>query len=183
MSYPKLSLTSLLILIVATTLITTPLAKADTALEDRLIKQLQLVGEYDFNYLFWDVYIAKLYSRDGTFVEADTKPYVLQLTYQRSFSTTSLIEETRKQLNLIENADKQKIEYWLSKLSNILINVNPGDTISLHVNESYHSQFFHNDIFLGKIQDQEFSRMFSGIWLSEKSQRPRMRNSLVNQGK
>lgn len=137
------------------------------------------LGESKLSVAFWDIYEATLYSTDDVFNQH--KPFALKLTYLRSFTKESLVKETKKQLKELNLLDERNNDRWFSNLLNIWVDVKKGDSITLYSNTKGESVFYHNDTYLGKIDDQEFSKRFAAIWLSELTSQPKMRQELLGQ--
>ena len=119
-------------------------------------ESLELVGESEFSILFWDIYKIKLYAKAGKYIDKQL-PIKLELKYQREISSEELVEETSKQWERFElNLEKRKA--WLNQLKAIWPNVNKSDIITFHIDIQNHTWFYFNDNFIGKIEDEEFSR-------------------------
>ncbi len=158
--------------------------KAQISSEALPWQELNLVGEARFNFLFWPVYNASLYSNSAVFNFPMTRPFALQLDYLRSFTRQQLVEETRRQWQVIDNpgggeAGKATLDTWLQQLDQILSDVNKSDAITLYVDEAGNSSFYLNERLLGVINDPAFSERFAAIWLSEQTTRPGFRKSLL----
>lgn len=125
-----------------------------------------------------DIYHAKLLSNDGNF-DAD-KAFALQLDYTRTISKRRLIEETRNQLLRTGTNNKNTIEKWTGHLKTIWPDIKPGDSITLFVNNEQQSIFYINHKLAGVIHDTEFTSAFSGIWLSPRTSRPKLRKNLLS---
>ena len=61
----------------------------------------------------------------------------------------------------------------------MLVDVNENDQITLYVDEKFTSAFYYNNTLTGIVEDPEFTRRFAGIWLSENTTRPGMREDLL----
>ena len=72
------------------------------------------------------------------------------------------------------------MEGWLTQLDKILPDVERGDVLVLRVSNSLASLFFFNNSLIGTIEDQDFTKDFLALWLSERSSYPKLRNKLVN---
>jgi sulfur relay (sulfurtransferase) DsrC/TusE family protein len=140
---------------------------------------MQLIGSAKLRVAVWDIYKAELFSVDQQF-QLD-EPHVLKLRYLRDFKSTQLVKETQKQLRKVSDVNSDQLEVWSTALSKIWPNVSKGDALVLHVDSNNDAHFYLNSSYLGVVSDKGFSKAFSGIWLSEKSTRPKLRNALLGQ--
>ena len=135
-----------------------------------------LVGEANLNFFFWPVYEEKLFSNTKSFSYPESVPFMLELKYRRIFSSQHLYEETLRQW---EAMDITPEESWLGFLEEIFPDVTKNDVISMYVSSDWHCAFYLNGQVIGSLNELNFSKAFSAIWLSEKSTRPEFRNKLM----
>ncbi|WP_158658117.1 chalcone isomerase family protein [Agarilytica rhodophyticola] len=139
---------------------------------------MKVLGEGKLSFAAWDIYHATLYSPDTIFNA--NKPFALKLTYLRSFKKKHLIKETEKQMRKLSCLDgKQSYKPWAEQLNRIWPDVEKQDSLTLFVSDQGESWFYFNHHLLGKISDIKFSQCFSGIWLSDKTSRPKLRKKLL----
>jgi hypothetical protein len=145
------------------------------------LPNLILLGEGRLGVLFWDIYDARLYVADGSY--DPEKPFALSLNYLRGFSGSDItkrsIEEIRKQ----GLGDESVLASWRTMLSKIFPDVVEGDEIIGVSDPSEGARFFLNDLLIGTITDQNLSRRFFDIWLSEKTSEPEIRKLLMRIGR
>jgi hypothetical protein len=145
------------------------------------LPNLILLGEGRLTVLFWDIYDARLYVADGSY--DPEKPFALSLNYLRGFSGSDItkrsIEEMRKQ----GLGDESVLVSWQTELGRIFPDVLEGDEIIGVSDPSEGARFFLNDSLIGTITDQNLSRQFFDIWLSEKTSEPEMRKLLMRIGR
>ncbi|MGA0935550.1 MAG: chalcone isomerase family protein [Pseudohongiellaceae bacterium] len=167
------------------------LAPALSAAETLPWSNMATVGQARLKVLFWTIYEATLYVGDQNgnvnnrpvaplFTWPDSAPFALELEYQRDFQATALVEETRRQWQAMGVAAPAE---WLEQLQAILPGVKKGDSITLHVDAAGISTFYVNSRAAGTINDPEFSRQFSAIWLSAQTTHPAMRRQLIGEDK
>lgn len=161
------------ILSVALLLVTSFPARAD---EDMI-----LVGEASYRYLFWQVYDARLYAPTTDFRHFQTRPFALSLEYQRQFSSRQIVDATGRQFRESGFDDEDRIAQWLEQLLAIIPDVSKGDVIRLDVDRDQHSHFYFNGRHIGSIENTDFSRYFSGIWLSAQSSDPQFTSRLLGE--
>jgi hypothetical protein len=62
---------------------------------------------------------------------------------------------------------------------NIMSDVSKNDVISINVNSDWKSTLYFNGEIIGALEESNFSKAFAAIWLSEQSNRPKLRNDLL----
>ena len=83
-----------------------------------------------------------------------------------------------RQTGALDEADATR---WLAAMSALFPDVQRGDRITgVHV-PGTGARFYLNDRLLGEVGEDRFSRRFFGIWLSERTSQPRMREALLAQ--
>lgn len=130
-----------------------------------LLANMELVGSAEFQFLFWKIYEAELYSKSGEYSSFEELPLALKLSYNKSFSAENLLNETEKQFIAL-GLESARFESWLQQLRNIFVSVNPGDALLLYIDSRGFSHFYYNEEFLGSIPNADFSQQFSAIWLA-----------------
>lgn len=130
-----------------------------------VLDELELVGSAEFQFLFWKIYEAELYSPDGEYSGFEALPVALKLSYRKAFSADHLLSETERQFMAL-GLDRSRYEAWLQQLSDIFVGVKPGDELLLYLDGEGFSHFYFNTTYLGSIENSEFSQQFSAIWLA-----------------
>ena len=144
----------------------------------RFVSNAQLVGSERFEYLFWDVYDAYLYAPDGQYLESE--PYALELRYLRELDGEDIAKRSLDEMQGQGLKDKQRGQDWLEQMTSIFPNVKKGDRLLGVSDEQNVTHFFYNGEPVGKVEDEDFSRWFFGIWLSENTSEPAFRKALLN---
>lgn len=152
-------------------------AMASTSVIEKYVSEPEVVGKSKLTYLFWDVYNATLYAPGGEYLEG--KPFALTLEYLRDFEGESIAVRSAKEIHDQKTADKATIESWTEVMKAIFPDVKKGQTITGVVDNKLHSHFYLGDELLGSVEDEKFSASFFGIWLSDKTSEPRMRDKLL----
>ena len=154
-------------------------ATAREALVKEQIGGATLIGEAKLEYLFWDVYNAKLYSVDDDF--NPDKGFALSLTYLRDFDGKDIAERSVKEMRKQGFGDSEKLDRWFEQMSSIFPNVEEGQTLTgVAHQESGHTRFFLENEQIGVVEDEAFTQAFFDIWLSEKTSEPKLRKKLLN---
>ena len=68
---------------------------------------------------------------------------------------------------------------WLAEMERVFADVKAGDRLTGVVTAAKTAKFFYNGTYRGEVMDSAFADAFFGIWLSEKSSQPRVRNLLL----
>ena len=136
------------------------------------------VGKARFRWIFLDLYDIKLSTPSGEYREGS--PLLLEITYLRKISRERLVEATEKEWK------RQSIAYqerWITRLLSIWPDVEPHDTLSLHMANDGISSFFYNNTPIGTINEKNFSSAFADIWLSSDTLKPKLRRKLIGRRK
>lgn len=131
-----------------------------------VVSDMNKIGAASFKFIFWSIYEAELYSEQSSFSFTPLPRFILTLNYQRAFKGVQIVNETEKQLLEIGQSETDTLLPWLTRLNEILTDVDKGDSLSLYVDENKYSSFYLNGVFLGSIEDEDFSHRFSAIWLA-----------------
>ena len=140
--------------------------------------QLKLVGEGKMSFLFWDVYLLRLYTANGEY-KTRQHPLALEFNYLMDIEAKDLVEETVNQWREQDMSEHKDEQDWVEQLNNLWPDIQDGDQLLFIVDENKHSQFYYNQNYRGVIQSSEFSERFSAIWLSEKTTAPKVRKKLL----
>lgn len=135
---------------------------------------LQLVGEGEMDWLFFDLYQARLYSANGRY-QAKQFPQALSLRYQRDIKNTKLVEATISEWQRLGVKWKYS---WQQRLMSMWPSVQSGDQLTLRVNSDGSSHFYFNGEGLAKIDDPLFGPAFLAIWLDDNSRKPTLTQQL-----
>lgn len=140
------------------------------------LQGLKVVGSAEFSVLFMDIYDITLFSESQHYVPTE-QPYALEIEYHRNVSAKRLVALTQDQWQhlgvsetLIERYGPQLLELWPD--------VSKGDRLTIYVTGEY-SQFYHNDVSIGRVDAAEFGQLFTDIWLSPQTSAPRIRRDLL----
>lgn len=139
---------------------------------------LEPVGQADLKVFWFDIYRAELFSDTGTF-SGIKAPLYLKITYKRNIAKRALLEETRKQIAPL--VDPSMLALWINKLKILWPDISKRDSLSFYLSEPGSGHFYHNDNYLGSIEDGQFGRLFLGIWLGKNSSFPRLTKQLIGE--
>jgi hypothetical protein len=146
----------------------------------RAFGQAQLQGQARLVVYGFNIYDAKLwvepnfsaanYAREG---------FALELRYLRAFSGNSIAERSLKEMRRLGQVSDEKAAQWLTLMKQTFPDVKKGDQlIGLHQSDGSASFILNNKV-IGQVRDEEFNRLFFGIWLSPQSSEPKMRSELL----
>lgn len=141
------------------------------------IKTLALAGHGDFNVLFWDVYVAALWSGEGVY--KPTEPHALVLRYEREFKGEAIADRSRSEMEDIGAGTPAQREQWHAIMVELFPTVQDGDQLTGVHYPGERSVFYKNEELIGEVADPEFGPAFFGIWLNEKTNAPELRRKLL----
>lgn len=145
------------------------------------------VGSADFNWLLFDVYHSELKVKTGTFKTDKTlveQDLVLIIRYERSISSDQFSSATLKQWQQM-GYDQAFIDKWQVQLTTIFPAVVENDQLAMMtIGESKSVMLFkanssHDWKEIRTFSDPVFTERFLAIWLSDKSQYPKLRQQLI----
>jgi hypothetical protein len=139
----------------------------------------KLVGTGEFNYIFWHLYDASLYTENGSF--SFEFPFILKLTYKRELYGELIAEQAVKEMRGLGLQDEEKIARWYEQMLAIFPDVNDGVRLIGVYTPNAKTTFYHNEELAGEILDPDFGKWFFGIWLSEDTSHPRFRKKLIGE--
>jgi hypothetical protein len=150
------------------------------------VTELNKIGTGEMSYLFWTIYKASYYVGTGEKPLAESnltqeKPKevkALEIEYFKSIKSDALIRATIDQWQHLGYKEND-INQWATPLINIWPNVEPGNTLTLLIGDSGHSQFYFNNRLIGTIETETFGPAFLSIWLSESTSEPELRLQLL----
>jgi len=132
--------------------------------------EARLIGTADFNWLFWDLFDASLWSADGLF--SWDRPFALSLTYRTDFSGGELTQSTVEELERVTDWSDSDLAAFRNRIASCMADVQAGDrftamgpdpdTVVLYLNSEERCQ----------LSGTGLRRDYFGIWLSKKSRFP-----------
>lgn len=156
------------------------MAQTNNASDDKstpVINQLQTVGQGEMQWLFIDLYQAKLYAKGGEY-RAHSYPHALDIAYRIDIDKEDLVTATQEQWQQL-SFEGQRYQRWLSQLSQIWPDIKSGDKLTFVVTDENTSRFYHNGELLSSLNQPGFADAFLAIWLSPNTSRPDLRRQLL----
>ncbi len=108
-----------------------------------------------------------------------TTPLALELQYARSLHGAQIAERSLKEMRRQGEIAPADAERWLGAMKQVFPDVKENDRITGLNLPGVGARFFVNGALKGDIRDPQFARLFFGIWLSEKTSEPALRNALL----
>jgi hypothetical protein len=151
-----------------------PLEVAQAIRDARHLGQARLVV-YGFN-----IYDAKLWAGENfSATNYPAEPFALELRYLRSFNGASIAEISLKEMRKLGKVSDEKAAAWLAEMKRTFPDVKKGDALLGIHRPDGSASFTLNGKPIGEVRDEEFTRLFFGIWLSPRTSEPKMRNELI----
>ena len=139
---------------------------------------LRAVGGGLLRIFGFQVYNAYLWAPDGASFDR-TKPYVLDIHYLRTFSAKQLAERSIDEMRGQGTGSDAVYPKWTAEMQRVFADVKEGDRLIGVATPARTAKFFYNGAYRGEVADAAFTDAFFGIWLSEKSSQPGMRDRLL----
>ncbi|TLU67207.1 hypothetical protein FE810_02680 [Thalassotalea litorea] len=147
--------------------------------------QWQKVGEAQLKMLFWDVYLAKLFTPDGDFESASAgieHPLRLHLTYFLDIEGEKLAEETKKQWRKMDFEHPENSGF-IEELAVVFPDLQEQDSLAIETSSKGEAKLFHNQQLIHEFAPSVQVDQFLAIWVSDKSTRPKLMKQLTGQAK
>ena len=153
-----------------------PAVAAEVAINQ--IPNVQKVGEGRLSVAFWDVYDATLYAPNGQW--NPKKPFALSIRYFREIEGADIAERSVAEMKKQGFSDEQSLTSWRKQMQAMFPDVKDGTELTA-LFTTQKTTFYHNGKIAGVIEDPQFTKQFSNIWLSEKTSEPSLRKALLGQ--
>jgi hypothetical protein len=139
----------------------------------------RLRGEGRLTWFGLHVYDARLWSAATAGRDVQASPFALELEYARSIKGERIADRSIEEMARIGEFAAERGARWLASMKQLFPDVVPGDRLTGMQRTRSESQFFHNGIMRGTLEDAEFTRLFFGIWLSPRTAAPALREQLL----
>jgi hypothetical protein len=142
----------------------------------------QLAGTAKLTVWGFDIYKASLWVSSG-FRQSNYSQhaFALELAYLRKFEGSAITQRTLDEMQRQTKVPPEKMRAWRDALLGIFPDVKPGDRITGIHQPGSGTRFLVNGKAKGEIADPEFDRLFFGIWLSDATSEPALRQALLAQ--
>ncbi|MCB5225804.1 chalcone isomerase family protein [Alishewanella sp. 16-MA] len=147
------------------------------------VPQLETVGQGSYRYLFWQLYDARLATRDGRYVDyQQSSPLLLELTYKRKISRDQFIEATVDEWKKLKQSTPEQQADWAEQLKTLWRDVKEGDRLAAVLLADSSVEFYFNGTKTGVVEDNIFGPAFFNIWLHNDTSAPKLREQLTGLG-
>lgn len=137
----------------------------------------RLSGEGVFSWSVFKFYRARLLTPTGVFDLA--KPFLLDLHYLRTLKGEQIVSTSMDEIARLNDISPDQRREWTQALTDMIPDVCLGDRLLGWFTPGNRVEFFSASQVLGLIQDADFVRMFSAIWLDERTRSPQLRHALL----
>jgi len=131
---------------------------------------------------FWgfNLYDAELWV-DTSFRAQDWRrvPMVLELRYLRAFKGQDIAKRSLDEMRRQTLFSDEQAQRWLEDMTMAFGDIQAGDRLAGVYQPSKGVKFYANGVFRRDMADPEFARLFMGIWLSDRTSEPKMRQALL----
>ena len=138
-----------------------------------------LVGKANFQFLFWNLYDAKLITESG---EYPSNKFALILRYNKDFSKKNVVAETINQLKKQKTFNETELEEVKALLNKAFRDIKKNNKFIGIKNNNEAIFYFQNEKVL-KTDNSEFINLFFDIWLRKDSQNPKFTKELLGKNK
>ncbi len=151
-------------------------------------RQWKTVGEAKLTWFIFDIYESRLRAPDGRYqIGSDVSPHpiALEIYYQRDVTKQKLLEVTDEQWQKL-GIEQSLRQQWISILNMMYPSIKKGDELA-YVTDGKTGHLLHRragDISphtVGYVKDEALNDAFLSIWLSPKTEFPKLRKQLIGQ--
>lgn len=141
-----------------------------------------LSGQAKMRFWGFEVYQASLWVTPG-FQSASyqNSPFALELTYLRNFKGADIAKRSVAEMRRQASLSNEQQTAWENQMRALFPDVLTGERITGVHQPGVGAVFWHNQRRLGEVRDPRFAELFFGIWLSEQTSEPQLRQALLAQ--
>ena len=166
-------------------LASSPLASAQTLALSELGEEwhkLPLRGQAMFRFWGLEIYEATLWLPVEAGASWSAHPLVLSLLYRRHFSAQEIAQRSVQEMLRQGPLSDAVVQQWQRQLTQALSDVRPGERLTAVYDPQKGLRFWHHAQRVrvcGQIDDRALAQKFLGIWLSESTSAPALRQALL----
>ncbi|WP_045465290.1 chalcone isomerase family protein [Vibrio hyugaensis] len=151
-------------------------------------QQWQTVGEAQLTWFVFDVYKSTLKAPDGQYLvsnDVSPHPFALEINYQRDISKQQLLDVTDEQWQKLGFTQAYR-QAWISEFDTMFPNIKKGDELT-YLTDGKTGQLIYRQAgskpyqIVGYVKDERLNDAFLSIWLSPKTEFPKLRKQLIGQ--
>jgi hypothetical protein len=141
----------------------------------------RLQGSARMRFFGLHVYDIRLWAGETEVTPADwaSVPLALEIEYTRALVGRKIAERSLAEMRRQAQVDAATGQHWLDEMSALFPDVTEGDRLTGVQHPGAGASFFFNDRPHGEIRDAAFTRLFFGIWLSQRTSEPALRDALL----
>ncbi len=109
----------------------------------------------------------------------DDDLFALELVYDLSLKGSDVAKRSADEMRKIGYTDETKLARWTEAMMRVFPDIKQGDSLIGVSVPGKEARFYSKDKFIAAVPDPEFAKAFFGIWLSEKTSEPRLRERLL----
>ena len=146
---------------------------------EKYVPNAQIVGEGRLTVFTFDIYDARLYAPNGTFL--NQPPFAIELSYLRNIDGKKIADQSAEEMRNLHTVNEIKLADWHTQMRQIFPDVTAGDSITGIYTHSDQCHFYKGPQNIGHINDAQFCSLFFDIWLSEETRSPILRKKLLGE--
>ena len=142
----------------------------------------RLQGSVRMRFLGLSIYTSRLWVGKAAVV-ADwmSLPFAIEIEYARTLWGSMIAERSLTEMRRQGDIAPERAERWLTTMKALFPDVKEGDRLTGVHTPGQGARFFLNGQPHGAPQDEDFARVFFGIWLSPKTSEPALRSGMLGQ--
>jgi len=109
----------------------------------------------------------------------DDEVFASELVYDLGLKGSEIAKRSTAEMRKIGYMDEAKLTRWTEAMARAFPDVGQGDSLIGVSVPGKGARFYSKEKFIAAVPDPEFARAFFGIWLSEKTSEPRLRERLL----
>lgn len=141
------------------------------------VPNASVVGSGILTYLIWDIYKATLHAPKGRW--SFSHPFALSIEYYKEVKGTDITDRSVEQMRNQNFNDELKLHNWKEKMRAIFPDVKVGTVLWAVYLPGKQTNFYLSNNLIGTIEDDDFGKLFFGIWLDEGTTEPQLRKNLL----
>jgi hypothetical protein len=107
--------------------------------------------------------------------------FALELRYAREIPARRLVQASLDEMARL-GADTARLAHWRGELERVFPDVRSGEVIvGVHL-PGRGAEFHHQGRLTGRVEDNDFARLFFAIWLDPRTREPALRERLLGSG-
>jgi hypothetical protein len=114
------------------------------------------------------LYVEKIFKTD----------FSLIINYNMNFASDELAKSSMEEMGRYYQLNQEDQSSYYNQLMSIFPNIKKSDIVEVKYDKKGLINFYHNNLFIGQINDKKFSRIFLDIWLYKDNKYKKMTKDL-----